>query len=961
MHVNILKKSLLFFLASLLFQYGLFSQEKQTVRVGYQTGTDLIRDLSNFGKEGIGYEILKKIDSESNFTFEYIETQGDFLDALREGLVDTVGLNFKTAEREKEFLFLPNPFNTVISSLATKGDKKIFYDDPISIDGRTVATYVGNPSNILLDEYLKKNNISVTYLFGTFANYLSLEADYYLTFSTDNRVVGFYTILNLDRTNSYLVFNKSDRALMESIDDVFGNIAVEEGFYVNELLSKYGEKATPLTHRELRRSEVELLQRRPLSVGYIDNHRPYTYTDNEGNANGAIVEILDYFAERYGFTVEYFPYSINSPPEEHSNLDMLISALGNTEYELQYFVPTEEYYSISMVSLVPRARVSDKVSREEIIVGSQNIGMLEYLYTDFDLFLNQFPNHNIIFYATFLDLLNSYEQGKVDLAVFTAAGSTFADAYLEQNAHHLFGADFSLEFRFSISKEIEHEYLSIFNVMFDNLTARNYEDFLTIHTTSFYPRSTLVSLLKDNWAYVALAVLFIVLVFLLYSYKVQGQKRVLLLQAYRGDRLTDLMSSAYFYEKSQEILAQAEPKEFELISFDIDYFRSINSFYSVEAGTRIIKSVAESLRQAFNESTALVARKTAEQFIILRKAQEGLSVEKLYHLFILPHIRNVIDERYKVSLSFGSVIIEDCNISISDIVAQADFARLKGKGSHETTYIAFDSKMKKNFNSKLSITFKMDRAIKDKEFKVYYQPKIDFNTFELAGAEALVRWLPPSGEIIYPDEFIEVFEGNAFISTLDLYVFREVCHFIDKNRQEMEVPIISVNISALTVLEPSLLQQFQTVLDEYHISAQSLELEITESAIIRGEESFLAKVRELKKAGFMVSIDDFGAGVSSLNRLSRIEADVLKLDKAFFEIKGQNEKNSIVVDEVITLAKRLNMKIVAEGVETYEQVLWLKEHNCDFAQGYYFSKAVDETKFTSQLRKKKNYKPEISG
>ncbi len=941
----------------IIFFHGFaFTAEKHHVTVGYQPETDLIRDISNIGKEGIGYEIIKKIEHETDLAFEFKPYSDDLLTHLRNKDVDVIGLSFKTPEIENEFLFLENPFNTVIAGLATYGDKKNYYDDPQSINGKTVSTYRANPYNDTLNKYLKENDIFVNYLYGEVETYLDLEADYYLTFSSGERSQDYYTVLNLGTHSTYLVFNKTDEELMHKINDAYERISFEEGFFVNELIAKYNEESIQLSHRELTRSEINELKEKTLRVGYVENHRPFSYTDEEGKANGAVIDIMESFSNRYGFEVDYYPYTLTENPKEHIDFDILVSTIGTSTEEALHYEPTESYHSIPMVFLSKRTHTEENVHLDDVMHTAQRIGTLRYLYTNFDLFFNTNPNRQVVFYDTFIELLDAYENGDVELAAFTSLGSTYADAYLEENAHFLFGADFTIDLRFSVLNELSEDFIPIFNVMFDNITKRSYDQIFTIHATSYYLRENILTLMSEQWVYFAAVAMLVFLIFMVFIYKLQEQKKDMVIQAYQTDRLTGGLSISYYYEKAQEILTNLGTKKYELISFDIDYFRTINSYYSIDVGTKIIIAVSKALDKAFKNTPVLYARKTAEQFLILRSIDQGGKIEDIYSKHILPSVKDIAGEYFKISFSFGSVFIDNAEENISVVVAHADYARLAGKSSHETAFVVFDNKMKKKFTAKLHITFKMDRAIQDKEFKVFYQPKIDFQTLSIVGAEALVRWTPVNGDIIYPDDFIEVFERNGFISKLDTYVFEEVCKFISSNRKNMIMPTISVNLSAVTVLEKSIVEQLLLILKKYSVEPKEIELEITETAIISGEENFLEKIRQLKKSGFYVSIDDFGSGVSSLNRLCCIEADVLKLDKAFFEQSEYNEKTSIVVDQVITLAKKLNMKIVAEGVETYQQAVWLRGLNCDIAQGFYFSTAIDESAFIEHLRKEKKFK-----
>jgi len=244
----------------------------------------------------------------------------------------------------------------------------------------------------------------------------------------------------------------------------------------------------------------------------------------------------------------------------------------------------------------------------------------------------------------------------------------------------------------------------------------------------------------------------------------------------------------------------------------------------------------------------------------------------------------------------------------------------------------------------------MDRALVNKEFKVYLQPKMNSAEETLAGAEALVRWIHPEEGFIPPNRFIPIFEQNGFIVKLDDYMLEEVSHlqaqWLSEGRKT--VPI-SVNISRTHFTREDLAEHICRIVDKYGVPHNLIELELTESAFFDDKNLLLDTVRKMQELGFIVSMDDFGSGYSSLNSLKELHLDVLKIDAEFFRgldeesfREGNNieERGLLIVAEVIDLAKKLNMQIVAEGIESREQVDFLVSQECDLIQGYFFAKPM---------------------
>lgn len=242
----------------------------------------------------------------------------------------------------------------------------------------------------------------------------------------------------------------------------------------------------------------------------------------------------------------------------------------------------------------------------------------------------------------------------------------------------------------------------------------------------------------------------------------------------------------------------------------------------------------------------------------------------------------------------------------------------------------------------------MELALINQEFKVYLQPKYSLDTEQIVGAEALVRWIHSTKGIIPPDKFIPLFEKNGFIKQLDFYIFEEVCSVQKKwgeNNIALEDIPISVNLSRIHMNESRLTLKLGEIIKQYGIEAKCLEIELTESAILDNIDSLIRIIEDIKKAGFAVSMDDFGSGYSSLNLLKDLLVDILKIDKEFLGEGGDDYRGKVILSNIIHMAKELKLITVAEGVETKEQVEFLKEVGCNIAQGYYYAKPMPISDF----------------
>ena len=244
----------------------------------------------------------------------------------------------------------------------------------------------------------------------------------------------------------------------------------------------------------------------------------------------------------------------------------------------------------------------------------------------------------------------------------------------------------------------------------------------------------------------------------------------------------------------------------------------------------------------------------------------------------------------------------------------------------------------------------MEEALENHEFKVVYQPKTITKTEKVTGAEALVRWYK-DGEIIPPDKFIPLFEENKFIIKLDLYIFEQVCQDMKAWKEKYGfTPIIAVNVSKTHFIDQNFIKDYVRITDKYNIDRNKIDLEITESATIDGNIDTIKILNNIKEQGFTISIDDFGTGYSSLSMIQSMPIDVIKIDKIFVDKADLNSEHNII-NYIMIIAKHLGVKTIVEGVETLEQVEFVRKIECDVIQGYYYSKPIPREEFEEYFNK----------
>ena len=350
---------------------------------------------------------------------------------------------------------------------------------------------------------------------------------------------------------------------------------------------------------------------------------------------------------------------------------------------------------------------------------------------------------------------------------------------------------------------------------------------------------------------------------------------------------------------------------------------------------------------------ALVAREINDIFIVL---VENIYIDFFGNLDEIYLVDSKIDEyddsygnKLKHSISEGIYVIENPNEDISYMLDCAHTARLEGKHTFGLTINIFTDEMLKRQYTKNTIESLMESSLNNEEFFLVLQPKYNLITGELIGSEALVRWQPEFGNMIYPDEFISIFEDNGFIKKIDFYIFEQVCKLLSNT--EYKYPRISVNLSGVTATVDNVAMIYNEILNKYKLAASRIEIELTESAFVNNSKKVRKNIDDFKKFGFNLSIDDFGIGVSSLSRLKDMNVDELKLDKSFIGSNLLTDKGISIIKNIISLSKDLHLNVVAEGIETEEQLDILLNLGCDIGQGYYFAKPLKIDDFNSLVEK----------
>ncbi|WP_414733107.1 bifunctional diguanylate cyclase/phosphodiesterase [Acetobacterium carbinolicum] len=406
-----------------------------------------------------------------------------------------------------------------------------------------------------------------------------------------------------------------------------------------------------------------------------------------------------------------------------------------------------------------------------------------------------------------------------------------------------------------------------------------------------------------------------------------------------------------FKLEATEVLESKAVTSCAILTFDIDRFRFINEEYGHEKGDLVLKTVVKILKERMNKQETY-ARVSGDHFAILCLCDERDKITRRIKEFIrvLNVEREAIGIKERISCHFGIYIIEDKKGNLEKIREKANMARIAAKTADNHHWFFYSDAFRKKIGDEKEIIDQMEDALENNQFEMYLQPKYNLHTNSYCGGEALVRWRHPQKGLISPGEFIPIFEQTGFIRKLDMFMLEEVCKVLKSWEAKKHPDIsISVNISRKNLNQIDFIERVLSITNQYRIHRGQLEIELTESSIFEDVDRVIEIGQAFRNYGFKMSMDDFGSGYSSINLLGNLPLDVIKMDQGFFNSRINREQNHIVVESTIDMIKKLGMTVVAEGIETKEEVEMLRKLGCDIIQGYFFGKPMSVHEFEKQI------------
>ncbi len=893
------------------------------------------------------FQILKRY---GNFNLTLVPTSeklSSAFAAIQANESNMVGFFAKSPERMFRYKFGKYPIATSQLYLATDATKDINYNDTQAMNGKTVAIFVENSAaKNALDAFIEKNNIQMQYIiYDTYHEYMTSDADYIL-------VNGFYLMedkqvaAEVGKQEMYFATTPAHQPLLNALDAAMEQAERYDAVALKKLFLKHVNKSTFSLRHTLSPEEIHIMEnpRKVAEVGFAEALRPIQYVNEQGEPAGISIGVLRLLQKMHTNPTRLVPYDPAST-EDIRHLDMTFSVVGHREMKEKYFYTSSVYAQIPLVFFM----------RKEVLTpgGQRSFGMMNVTTMNLNEVQKRFPQWDMQAFESVSEAVGAFEKGTIDALLLTENAAEILIARFGVQDNVVTPTSLSMPLQFYLNKKYPIEALNVLNAFLEKLDPLAVQKVILEEKNAVRAPSTLGGMLHEHVEKI-LPIAFVlgVLLVAVYWMRVKAEKRKL--QAIIDtDALTGLATKDHILRIMQRTLAQAKPGEYMLASIDIDKFSLLNQVYGQDKGNEVLRLGASLLQKKYSGKykAECIARIRDDVFLVFMKTDFANNSPETpeYVLDGTDGVKEILRSNYTISISRGYYIIDDLSVCPETIIDYANTARLGGKSVHGISTTLFTDEMKQALTAQKRVIYNMEQAIAHNEFVLNFQPKVNLKNGKMSGAEVLVRWHPSDGPPIYPDDFISVFESNAFIAKLDMYVFEKTCQFIHDHRQVCSLPPLAMNLSGISILHDETYSTMRRHMQLYAIEPHEIEIEITESALVAESEAFMQAITELDTLGCKIAIDDFGTGVSSLHRLSSLRVDVVKLDKAFLDEKLTQRKGILLVASLISMLHRLEIQVVAEGVENAKHVAILKKMHCDVAQGYYFSRPLAQDVFVQKM------------
>ncbi len=928
----------------------------KTVRVGWYESSFNTTDESG-RRSGYAYEYQQKIAAYSGWQYEYVSAGWPvLLDMLKNGEIDLMSDVFWTEERENEMLFSSLPMGTEEYYLfISPTNQEILPGDVQTLQGKTVGVNRGSIQETFFKEWAEKNGLSVKLaeVDGTESESLAMlengELDAYVTVDSFTRPERTVPVYKIGSSDFFFAVSKERPDLQADLNQAMSRIQDENRYFNQQMFERFINRRG--ANAFLSEAEVGWLARKgTIRVGYQDNYMAFCAQDKEtGDLTGALKDYLDYASDcLVNAHLVFEPVAFRTTSEaiqalKQGAIDCIFPAnLSSYDGERLGVVMTSPVTRTDMYAVV-RQNDQNLFQNERSVTVAVNEGNPNY-----DSFLaDHYPKWTRVYVKDTEACLEAVSKGVADCMVLSYYRYNNVSRLCEQLKLTPVTTGINLEYCFAV-RYGDTEMYSVLS----KATGLVPESTLNVAMSNYITedaRLTLEDYLQDHLSAVVatgVIILTVILALLLLSLR-SGRKAKQLIAATETDNLTGLYNRDFFFEYANRMRQEHPGQRMDAMVFNIEQFHSVNAIRGRQFGDRVLTALGDGIGEIARERSGIAGRFGADRFdLYCPHAEDWQTVYEQ-----LQQKMDNLSPNSRIRLRMG-VMPGETGMEPVQMFDKARTACNMTRGSYKKHLIVYDEEAGKREETEQKLLNDLTRALNEYELEVYYQPKfnIQCDPPKLVSAEALVRWNHPELGLLQPGDFVPLFERNGRIAEIDRFVWNHAARKMMRWREKFGILLpVSVNLSRVDAFDPTLEKTLDGIIEYYGLTRDCLKLEITESVYTEDAEQLIRVVASLRRKGYQVDMDDFGSGYSSLHMLSEMPVDVLKMDRGFVRHVGESEKDDSVVSMILNIAKALGIPVIAEGVETEEQLKRLKELGCFIVQGYCFSKPLHSTEFENRF------------
>ena len=939
-------------------------------------GQDGLYNINGGIVTGFGAEYLSDLKTASGLSIDYsYENEDQDLSAamsdLLSGKVDMIAGVPKSATDDPNIIFSDEYIaisHMIITCLS--GNMELGRDNPGDLSGRTVGLVRGSYINNIFtaEMYVRGLRVTTRYYSNAEELYSALENHYVDAIAAPDSLVSPGELLLLEYKLAPLyvaaINDKEHQQLMKTVNEANRRLQDGSPMYFADLYEQYfmGTLNEPTVRLELTPAEQNFVDSAaPITIAYPGSS---VYGGKfSGDSKYFVKDLVTLLSKRTGLRILERTYT---------NIQDAAAQLAEGDVDVVAGVPDQRrlyanstfsmpYYVDSVTALAHRNIDLNKEGLK--ITFAEGTGQEEQLQ-------KLFSAPVVTRYGTYTECIEAVNSGVADL---TIVDSRVAELLLLSpdytNVVARLVPNLTRSFTFAVSNVRDPALLQVINKGISMISQHDVENMLSDEKVGLARRLSgggggTNLFVGSEGLTPAAVVLILTVVIVVALIIIRHRRKIAAERAERSnfDALTGGLSYQTFLTEAQGLLDYYKQDVFAILKINVNGFKYLTDLFSQSYGDDLLKSLAGKIESVLGPN-GVYSRTTADNFFVIMRVSNQVEIIRFFSA--------LHKEAESLFVSGGGTTTELCcgiftytpdlEFTVPQMIESAGIALRRALASG-APYVFFEEKMALDAVRESEVVRTMYEALQNEEFTFYLQPQHHLKKKDkVLSAEALVRWIKPDGTVIPPNDFIPIFEHNGFVVELDRYTFECVCRFIKEHMDDdwfdKENFTIAVNVSKLDLFKSDFLEKYIGMKTAYGIPDHCIELEFTESLAFDDYSEFKKMLQKLSAAGFSTSLDDFGAGSSSLNVLKELDVDVLKMDRLFFvgEDGVYDQRNNSVISSVIAMARGLGMKIVAEGIESSEQITFLRRIGCDIVQGFVYSRPLPQDEFIEYVRNHKGF------